>query len=220
MAGPEEGCIPMRSRTLLAVAVLAALVLASAMPVQASGDLPENCRNLETDPDLPERVVCTEQWDGFISCSARSSVPAFSTSNCAFWDEAGLLGDHEHQLLAQADHTDLGLKTIVVAMVWEPSEHSLQPHLQHSIFVNVADTTGMNYTFQDPAALPGLEYRLDADPSDAEFDWDSATDPIPIEFRISAGSDGEPNVVIQQPFTVHYHLFYGDHAPADYSALP
>jgi hypothetical protein len=157
------------------------------------------------------------RWDGHISCSARAEAPAFSTSNCAFWDVAQLLGEHEHQ---NVTHAGLGLKTIVVAMVWEPSERSLHPYLQHVIFTNIEEPTGMDYAFIDPAALPGLEYRLDADPGDPVLDWDGATEPIPIEFRITAGSAGEPNVVLQQPFTVHYHLFYGEHAPVGYSALP
>jgi hypothetical protein len=98
----------------------------------------------------------------------------------------------------------------------------LQPYLQHAIFVNLKseEVTGQNYAFRDDAAVPGLEYRLDADPSDPMLDWDKATGEIPIQFRVSAGTAGEPNLVIRQPFTVHYHLFYGEHAPAGYSALP
>jgi hypothetical protein len=168
----------------------------------------------------PRRQVEKNEWDGYLSCSARNpGTPSFSMANCAPWDVAGVLGPHESSHVTEAKP---GLKTIVVAMVWEPGTYARQPYLQHDIFVNIPneEVTGQNYTFREEAAESGLEYRLDVDPSKPSLDWDSATGPIPIEFRISAGSAGEMNLVLQQPFTVYYHLFYGKRAPKKHSALP
>ena len=157
----------------------------------------------------PRRQVTRHEWEGFLSCGFRSSNANFI---CGSWDPRD-----DRVLILEADP---GLKTIVVGMVWDPPAFSLQPHLLHSIFVNVDEVTGDNYTFRDDAALSGLEYRLDANRKNPMLDWDNTRGPIPIEFRVGVGSEGEPNLVLQQPFTVHYHLFYGKRAPKRYSALP
>jgi hypothetical protein len=157
----------------------------------------------------PRAKVDKNEWEGFLSCGFRSSNANFI---CGSWDPRD-----DRVLTLEADP---GLKTIVVGMVWDPPTFSLQPHLLHSIFVNVDEVTGDNYTFRDDAALSGLEYRLDANRKNPMLDWDNLRGPIPIEFRVGVGSEGEPNLVLQQPFTVHYHLFYGKRAPKRYSALP
>jgi hypothetical protein len=168
--------------------------------------------DLLLEPSGPGSTVTRRVVEGFISCGVRQ--PGTFAMNCPFMDP-----NTERQLILE---TDPGLKTIAVAMTWDPPQYSTQPYLYHALFTMLKneEITGRNYVFQDEKALPGLEYRVDASAEDPLRDWDNATEPIPIEFRIGAGSEGGTNVIYQLRFTLYYHLFHGAPAPEGYSAFP
>lgn len=71
-----------RLRLFVAFAVLIASF--AAMPAQG-GELPENCRNLETDPDLPERIICTERT--YFHCGQHKVANLDNLNSATTWDK-------------------------------------------------------------------------------------------------------------------------------------
>lgn len=106
-----------------------------------------------------------------------------------------------------------GLKTLVVAMVWEPVQLCTGDHLRHWLFVPAeADRATLR------AEGPGpLEYRVDAgDP--IAHPLEEIVEPTDLRFQVWGPANGL-HFCYQQPFEVHYHLFYEEHAQEGYSAL-
>ncbi len=145
------------------------------------------------EPGDPSGFVETNDWTGFMACGVGSPF-LISTGFCAFDGN-----DHHTQTFA----VDEDLKTIVVAMEWDSvalGSESLQ------IFLN----GGPEGHGSGPSAI---EFRLD----EGE-DFDPITQPQDLSFLVLPPF--ELSMIYQQVFTVYYHEFYGEHAPAGYSALP
>lgn len=155
----------------------------------------------QDDPD----VDTSGQWTGFISCSV-SFTTAQTPAPCPGSVDANRDDVHEFE-------ADSGLMTIVVAMEWDPATTSTEDNLRNWLF---EDQGGEWQSLSRERGPSPIEYRLDFD--------EPSEEPGDFQFRVYAGCCAvvplNVGVVFQQPFTVHWHLFYGEPAPEDYSALP
>jgi hypothetical protein len=154
--------------------------------------------------------VAMNQWDGFLGCGIYYPT-AFQPITCP---------DPNNDVTRVFD-AQPGLKTIVLAMEWE-GRVNLNGAMRLAIFKGESGGMGQGALARGDSTSP-IELRLDANPDAEGLNWDDETEPFPFTLRVWAGRGNgtmDVNIVYQQPFTVHYHLFYGDHAPDDYSALP
>jgi hypothetical protein len=152
--------------------------------------------------DAPEEgpYATANQWSGFLSCAV--STPIVATQACALIDEND---DFIHHFTADED-----LRTVVLALTWD--EQILGAQELSLLFEEAGTNLGEDAIGSATGGSP-IELRLDAG---VHFDgneqaWD-------LQMRVFPSF--QPQVVWQQAFTVHYHLFYGAHAPEDWSAVP
>lgn len=148
-----------------------------------------------------EGHVSYNEWTGFISCGVSS--PVVTGNLCGSVDSND---DFLHTFTADDD-----LQTVVVALEWDSQPVAGAERLR-LLFEEDGTTAGGPSIASGEGASP-VEFRVDAgeDFDPVEGEWD-------LQFRVFLPF--EPMVAYQQPFTVHYHLFHGEPAPADYSALP
>jgi hypothetical protein len=192
-----------RKNTLLTLVV--GLIVFLMMIVPASGSNADEAQEVTEDPPTPELW----QWQGYIGCSywvwpgtaATGCPPALQDPN----------DDRLHGFQA-----DAGLKTLVVAIEWDPEGMSTTSKLRHVLFVG-NETHGVDLVRENRGSP--IEYRVDhiAGSSFNDFSGDTM-----FRFTMGAGGSGateSPSLVMQQPFTVNYHLFYDEHAPKGYSAF-
>lgn len=145
----------------------------------------------EDDPVAPDEE---NRWDGFLECSVRTVTHGAALCAVAPVGEDDFI--HSFDMEEQP-------KSLVVAMEWETN-------------IALDERLVLLYETWPSAVNEPIERINDASPIEFRID-----DPEPNhrpQFRVFAG--GEVNVVVQQPFTVHYHLFHEDYAPEGYSALP
>lgn len=142
----------------------------------------------------PEKHV----WEGKLVCSVAYTT-GFHPYNCP-----------QDQFPEQDDRLALpigdGIKSVVVAMEWDVPTIALTDTVRNWLYIG-------DQSWERHIGPPPLEYRYDA-PEEGPPSLD-------FEMRVWAGGGGgNLNVVHDMDFTVHYHLFYDDWAPDDYSALP
>lgn len=143
------------------------------------------------------------EWTGFLACGF--GTPVLLWNICEEVDP-GHRAEHEFTV-------DEGLKTLVVALEWDPAVVVGSDSLR-IVFDEPGDPgvpTGTSY-WEETGGSP-IEFRIDAGPG-----FEEPTEPLDLQFRVTPPF--EFAVVYQQPFTVHYHFFYEDYAPEGYSALP
>ncbi len=157
------------------------------------------------------------EWNGFLGCTYHL-WPGTQSANCA-----EVVQDENHDDV-RSFNADIGLETIVVAVVWDPSPLSTTNQLHHRL-----ERTDDGFDGPSPTEIsrtnegPPIIYRVDANPKGSALDFASAEEEM--EFRIIKGtavSGAVPplTVTYQQDFTVYWHLFYGEPAPEGYDPRP
>lgn len=140
----------------------------------------------------PEYVLVEEVWDGHIVCG-------FAAVNFCFLHPGN---DNVHTF-----DVEQGLKSVVVAMEWDAGEMSLAFERPHG------DGT---HEYGRAEGGSALELRVDAG-TGGEHDFENIEGSWDLQFR--AFPQGT-HLFLEEDFVVHYHLFYEDFAPDEYSALP
>jgi hypothetical protein len=163
---------------------------------------------LEAIPDPWSEV---RSWEDSLKCQVRAPTLG---AGC-------FLGmDSTHRFTAGAD-----LRSIVVALEWDSDDAlmALGDEMEVSLgrlyqgewpFHDVAYT----HVYHQAKGSSPLEFRLDAGETGGMHDLAEMVDAWRFRFTVRAGE--ETDARIDQPFALHYHLFYGEHAPEGHSALP
>lgn len=148
------------------------------------------------------------EWTGFLSCSVSFPTAPFP-SRCPGLVDPNRDDRHEFEV-------DEDLRTIVVAMVWDPAPTNTEEDLRNWLYSEEAGAHVVRAKGPSP-----LEYR---------YDLDADADAQEFMFRIGSGSGSLSDVptvytnnfgvAYQQEFTVYWDLYYGEPAPEDASALP
>lgn len=208
------------------VTALCCKAAVESVEVQA-GDVTEVNMQLEvlTKDDLQQPHVEENEWKGFISCGARAGVPGVRTLGIALCAVPGAIDESiadPNEDFIHYFNMSKGLKTLYVAMDWEPvggvSGGDLNLLVEQGICNEVACADA--YRYADLDGPPALVARIDAEDverEDAKFE--NITETAEFKFRIFAGED-YANLIYQQPFTVYWYEFYWEPAPEDFNPLP
>lgn len=196
----------------LLVSLCAILLMVPLVPVGLAED--------EDEPEEEPYVVSME-WEGHLACTVRwpSELPYSGLNACGAVEilVPGAVGDDF--LLEWQIEEDL--ETVVGAMVWEGD--TLEPDLH--LLMEVAGMSGSPPRYVDDQGGSPLQWRVDAGFVEGnypdhlhQYDFNNVEGSLDLQFRVFAG--GDLNVVVDQPFTIYWDLYYGEPAPEDASALP
>lgn len=161
---------------------------------------------LFTEGDLQIPYVEREEWSGQIGCSVRAAGVGYNLP-CQDPNDDRV---HEFQI-------EEGLKTLVVAMDWDPLTHNVNEEL---VLRHYRGSGWDGDTFFRINSGPPIETRVDEESAaDGEhLYYSSIEDSWDVRFQVWTG--GTNSLSYQQPFTVWYELHYWEPAPEDASALP
>lgn len=206
--------VDLLERKDLLVGLCAILLLTSFVPAGLAED---------DDKPVEEPYVVSMQWDGVVACTATwptgGLLPYSGANACGVVEivAPGTTGDDFlHRWTIQED-----LQTVVGAMVWESE---LMP-TELQLYMEVDGRSNLEPRYVAEEGASPLQWRVDAGdveenyPSSVhQYDFNNVEGSLDLMYRVFAG--GDLNVVVQQPFTVHWDLYYGEPAPEDASALP
>lgn len=154
-----------------------------------------------------------EPWEGFIGCSA--VLPEYGI---LFNPEGACADSDPNNDPVHKFKLEPGLKTIVVGMEWD--EETTNPMGDLRIALTKGPGTAQATRFFVIEGPSPLEIVLGPDDPDGgeNLHFDKIDEPWDVEFTVTGSSQG--SVVYQQPFTVHYELYYNEPASEEASAIP
>lgn len=159
-----------------------------------------------------EPYVAGDEWNGFASCFF---PPLYSCSP-----------DPNHDTTHEVEVSE-GIETLLVHMEWtEGTAEGINAEECYSLKMSVRPNDEFNngwlYT-PDACLSPPIQFRLDAGAmgdlpgNSGSYDFENITDTMRLYFQLSTSST---NIVLQQPFTVHWEEHYFEPAPEDANAAP
>lgn len=154
---------------------------------------------------LPSTTPFVEKmsWNGFIACGATVFAPI--THNCT---------DPNHDVMHELEAHN-GLRSLVVALDWEPSAPSLDGELTLRV-IRVAPQG--NHEYVTASGPPPVELHINATQG-SQHDFTNIEDE-PWDLRIHVRPGGTLSLAYQQPFSVWYEMHHWEEAPEDATALP
>lgn len=170
-----------------------------------------------TEDQLQRHYVEKYEWEGFVACDMR------------LWWFTGLMGPSDYCLDENHDFGENftvheGLRTLAVVLEWDPVLTNVPGDMELRIVRGLSSNPfAQNFHYQDLDGDSPLETRIDAgqfnETGDEQYDFYNIEGESGISFWVFGGSDESFGVTYQQPVTIHYHLFYWEHAPEDYDLL-
>jgi hypothetical protein len=162
-----------------------------------------------TQADLQQAYMEPFEWNGFLACGAGS--PLLTTAPCG----AGGADPNDDFLHEWELHE--GVVDVVVGMRWDSAGGVLGERLFIAAENRGCSATECDQSYAREEGASPVIFRLD-NPT-GEFRFSNIEDePREMQFRVFPAF--EPDVYYQQPFTVHYHVFYHERAPEDYNPIP
>lgn len=155
--------------------------------------------------DLRQPHVDEFVWEGFLGCGV--GTPAITLSACEDVDP----NDEPMHLWEIKE----GLEAISIGMTWDPAGGLVGEQL--ILFV---ENRGCTSTCDKEYARVGGESPIvfTVESPDDEWSFENVEDVREMQFLVLP--DFEPDFYYQQPFTVHYQLFYNQGVPADHNPIP
>lgn len=175
-----------------------------------AGDVVEVSARMDpyTQAELGEPFIDDNgQWTGFLACG----FGAGETVNPCAVDPSS---DNVHGWSVQE-----GVGGVAIAADWDPAGGVLGTGLEINIENEGCYRVECSHRYEVLDGPPPLRTVINnADIDDDEWHWDKVEGSRALQFRVFPSS--EPNVVYQQEFTLYWHIFYFQEAPADYDPIP
>lgn len=177
--------------------------------------------------DLKLPYESSDEWAGFYSCGVSVRGPdhgiegaprGLFAAACSLADETPL--EDPNQDFLKEFNVSRGLKTLYVAMDWQPVGGVSGEKFLIEIGNEDCVFNSCSYEYAVPAGPPPLIVRIDNDDiTEDEWKWDAIEDQRTLQYRVFPTTD-DAGVVYQQPFTVYTHQFYWEEAPESFNPLP
>lgn len=160
-----------------------------------------------TEADLQQPFVEEHEWEGFMACGVGS--PVVVASPCGDVDE------NDDFLLNW--ELKAGVQEVVIGVSWDASGGVMGEEFYVAMEIagcgagcSSANTYGSG---EGPSPL-----LFNAPNPGGDNDYNDIEDTAAVQFRVFPAF--APDVYYQQPFTVHYHVFYHEGAPEGYDPIP
>lgn len=158
-----------------------------------------------TSADLKIPYVEEFKWEGFLGCGV--GTPAITLSACEDVDP----NDEPMHFWEIKE----GLQEIAIGMTWDAAGGLLGERL--IIFVeNLGCTSVCDKEYARVGGESPVVFTVES-PSD-EWSFENVEGSREMQYLVLP--DFEPDFYYQQPFTVHYHLFYNQAVPDGYDPIP
>ena len=173
-----------------------------------------------TADDLQLPYAVPNEWEGFLSCAVAAGDPTVANPALAACGLPGAV----HPSLADPNedffkvfNVSAGIRTLFVGMDWEPTGGVTGNDLLVAVENEGCNGLGCSYSYAEAVGPPPLVVRIDNDDiTESAWTWDNVNASRQLQFRVFAAGT---NAVYQQPFTVQWHAFYWQEAPADFVPL-
>lgn len=163
-----------------------------------------------TDADLQTPFMEPYEWNGFLSCALGS--PALVIALCSAAEDPN--DDFIHFFDIQ-----YGVRTIVLGMEWDAAGGVLGNELQIILENEGCGLGSCSHEYgRAEGTSPLFVLANGPDSGDWAFSEIDPGDTRPLQIRVFPAFSA--NLYYQQPFTVHYHVFYHAQAPEGYDPLP
>jgi hypothetical protein len=159
-----------------------------------------------TAADLQAPFVDPREWQGFLPCGA--GLVVITLNPCAL-DENN---DNVHYW-----NLPEGVQAIAIAMDWNPTGGALGKKLYITMESDdCPELDDVCYEYFRKSGEPPITMIVNSPGGDYAFEKVDGSQPV--RFRVFG--DFDPDVFYQQPFTVHYHLFFHQDVPEGYNPIP
>lgn len=152
-------------------------------------------------------TVIENEWRGRLVCGADLGV--VTANPCAF---------HPDSNNVHAFAVPEGIKTLSVGMTWEPlGSGAVGDALDLLIENEGCNPIECSHRYASLTGPPPLVVNIHNDDIPDPWKWDEIVGSRALQFRVFPG---DPGLVLDQSFTVHYHFHMHEEAPPGYDPIP